>query len=113
MIFVECEKIVYENGARIYIKKPVPCPNCNIGIGMWRYGYRKRRMRDYVANKYWIFLPRYKCQKCGKIYWTLPDFLLPYKQYDRSTIEKVQNGCWDGCGASYLSIYFWRRLTLS
>ncbi len=76
---------------------------------MWRYGYRLRKVRDFYGNVFWIEVPKYRCPKCRKVYHTLPSFLIPYKHYDQDTINRIQNGNTDGCGASYLSTYLWSR----
>ena len=111
MIIIHTEKpTVYKNGLRITTNDIVVCPTCKDGIAMWRWGYRKRRVRDFQAGSYWIYIQNYYCPKCGHVYWILPDFLIPYRQYDRETIIKIQKGCKDGCGASYLSIYLWKRI---
>ena len=114
MIPIKTEKpIVYVNNQRISASGAVVCPNCADGFAMWRWGYRKRKVRDFRADSYSIYLQKYYCPRCGHVYWSLPDFLIPYKQYDRETIEKIQNGITNGCGASYLSIYYWNRIMLS
>lgn len=110
MFIIDCEPIVYSDGVKVRYSKPLFCPVCKTGLAMWRYGYRKRKVRDFQGRIFWVMLPRYRCQKCGKIYLTLPNFLIPYKQYDRDTIRNIQNGIRHGCGASYQSIYLWSRL---
>ena len=109
MIIIDCQPIEYRDGYKNKYEKPIVCPECESGLAMWKYGYRKRKVRDFQGHTYWINLPRYRCPICGKMFLTLPTFLLPYKQYDKSTIAKVQNGKTAGCGASYLSIYLWTR----
>ena len=104
---------VYTNDLKVTVKTVMVCPDCKDGIAMWRYGYRKRKIRDFQGRSYWIGLQRYHCKTCHKTFIILPSFLIPYKQYDRTTIQNVQNGCTNGCGASYLSIYLWKRLCLS
>ena len=109
MIIIECDVSDYKNSQAIHYNQIVPCPNCKTGLGMWHYGYRLRKVRDFQGNTYWLKLPKYRCPKCKKVFHTLPSFLLPYKHYDRSTISNVRNGITNGCGASYLSIYLWSR----
>ena len=109
MILINCQQIDYKTCQKVYYSQPIPCPSCKDGLGMWRYGYRLRKVKDFYGETYWIKLPKYRCQKCGKIFLTLPSFLIPYKQYDLDTLTRIQNGITDGCGASYLSIYFWSR----
>ena len=109
MIMVDCEPILYDDTVRIRYDRPLFCPNCKDGLAMWRYGYRKRKVRDFRGTVHWLELPCYRCSECGRMFLTLPSFLIPFKQYDRLTIQKVQNGYSNGCGASYLSMYLWRR----
>ena len=109
MILIDYDKIEYSNGYKVSPKYPMVCPNCKDGLAMWRYGFRSRKVRDFQGKIYQINLQRYYCQKCRKIYVVLPSFLIPYKQYDRNTILQIQNGFIQGCGASYLSIYLWKK----
>ena len=109
MFIIDCDPIVYADGVKVHYNKPLFCPICNTGLAMWKYGYRKRKIRDFQGKIYRINLPRYRCQECGKMYLTLPFFLLPFKQYDKITILNIQNGIKHGCGASYQSIYLWSR----
>lgn len=37
-------------------------------------------------------VPRYKCIECGKIHRHLPDYILPYKQYESEIIRGVVEG---------------------
>ena len=109
VIIVQSEEISYSDHLKLHYQQTILCPNCSEHIAMQKYGYRLRKVKDFQANTYWIELPKYRCPKCRKIYLTLPTFLIPYKHYDRSTIERIQNGIRDGCGASYLTIYLWSR----
>ena len=109
MIIVEVPQIVYYDGYKVIPSHPVTCPSCKDGFAMWRYGFRLRKVKDFQGRSYQINLQRYYCPKCKKIFVILPSFLIPYKQYDRETIFKIQNGLTLGCGASYQSIYLWTR----
>lgn len=113
MILIPYEKPVYANGLKICPKQIIFCPECQDGIAMWHYGYRLRKVKDFEGNSYWIGLQRYHCKKCNKTFVIFPSFLVPYKQYDRMTILNVQNGLIEGCGASYLSIYLWKKIGIS
>jgi len=109
MISIEFQQITYTNGYKVRPSHPVECPDCKDGLAMWRYGFRLRKVKDFQGKSYQINLQRYYCPKCRKIFVILPSFLIPFKQYDRETIAKVQNGLIQGCGASYQSIYLWIR----
>ena len=112
MIIIPFEQIEYTDGYKVTPSNPVFCPNCKDGLAMWRYGFRHRKVRDFQGRSFRINLQRYYCPNCHRIYVILPSFLIPYKQYDRMTITSVQNGFIHGCGASYLSIYIWRRIVI-
>lgn len=109
MIPIEVKAIIYSDGYKVRPSYPISCPNCKTGFAMWRYGFRHRKVRDFQGKPYRINLQRYYCPECHKIFVILPSFLIPFKQYDRETIAKVQNGLIQGCGASYQSIYLWTR----
>lgn len=113
MIQVKCDIPIYSNDLKIRPEGIMVCPECQDGMAMWRYGYRLRKIRDFQGKIYWIGLQRYHCKKCNKTFVIFPSFLIPYKQYDRKTIQNVQNGFTYGCGASYLSMYLWRKLQIT
>lgn len=112
MIPIKFKQPIYKNYLKIRPSQIMVCPNCMDGIAMWRYGYRLRKIKDFQGETYWIGLQRYHCKTCHKTFVIFPSFLVPYKQYDRSTIENVQNGLTEGCGASYLSIYLWKKIMI-
>lgn len=112
MIIIEYKQIIYSNGYKVKPNQPMSCPNCKDGLAMWRYGFRLRKVKDFQGKSYQINLQRYYCPKCRKIFVILPFFLMPFKQYDRETISKVQNGLIQGCGASYQSIYLWKHFSI-
>lgn len=113
MIQVNIDVPIYTNGLKICPSHIMTCPDCMDGIAMWRYGYRLRKIRDFQGKVYWIGLQRYHCKSCNKTFVIFPSFLIPYKQYDRMTIQNVQNGFTQGCGASYLSIYLWKKILIA
>ena len=113
MIPITIDISVYTDDLKISSDHIMSCPNCKDGMAMWRYGYRLRKIRDFQGKVYWIKLQRYHCKKCHKTFVIFPSFLIPYKQYDRRTIQNVQNGFTHGCGASYLSMYIWKRIVIA
>ena len=113
MIPIHYDIPIYTDGLKIRPEGIMVCPECQDGMAMWRYGYRLRKIRDFRGETYWIGLQRYHCKKCNKTFVIFPSFLVPYKQYDRRTIQNVQNGVIHGCGASYLSIYLWKRIAIA
>lgn len=57
--------------------------------------YLGRRERGYIKDTgehEKLLIPRNRCEPCKKIHHVLPDFLVPYKRYDRESIEGVLNG---------------------
>ncbi|WP_373219159.1 DUF6431 domain-containing protein [Ruminococcus sp. 5_1_39BFAA] len=68
----------------------VCCPVC--GGGMIRRGNKRRKVRaeDGATNIY--SLKRYWCETCGKLHTEIPDFIEPYKHYNKETINKVRGG---------------------
>lgn len=66
------------------------CPKCG---GKLKYvGPVKRMIRTKGGHTYWIRIRRMMCVDCGTVHRELPDFLLPYKHYERRIIQGVQNG---------------------
>lgn len=66
------------------------CPDCG---GIMKYYDKVRRiMRVKGGGKRWINVKRFRCIDCHKLHRILPEFIFPYKQYDRSIIQGVING---------------------
>lgn len=66
------------------------CPSC--GGNLKHYDKVIRIIRKKCGIKHKVKIPRLRCVDCRKIHRKLPDFIFPYKQYDRSIIFGVING---------------------
>ena len=65
----------------------IPSPCC--GKSMSVIGTRTRKCKERSGDKRVYDIRRLICDNCGKIHHELPDFLVPYKRYDRECIETV------------------------
>lgn len=66
------------------------CPNCGGELRFWDMVNRLIRYEN--GDKEWTRIRRMKCKKCGKLHRELPDYILPFKQYDAEIIKEIQNG---------------------
>jgi nitrate/TMAO reductase-like tetraheme cytochrome c subunit len=66
------------------------CINCH---GLLKYyDSVKQILRTKNRKTTWVILPRFRCEKCHSIYRVLPDYILPYKQYEKEIIVGVIDG---------------------
>lgn len=72
------------------MRKNVICKHC--GGSMKPYDRVKRVLKIKGGHKHHIWIKRYRCSNCGKIHRMLPDYILPYKQYDAEIIKGVLEG---------------------
>lgn len=78
------------NETAVLVDDIFACPDCGGSL----------KHRDYTTRKWktteddWEFIktPRHKCTVCGKLHRILPEFLMPYKHYDKNVIEDVREG---------------------
>mgnify|MGYP003571262326 CR=1 FL=1 len=68
----------------------VVCPKCGGELNL--YGGSKRIVRTKGRKTKWIKVRRLKCSQCGMVHRELPDYLLPYKQYELDLIKGVLDG---------------------
>ena len=66
------------------------CPKC--GGTLIYYDSVKRIVRTKKRNTRKIIIRRMKCSDCGMLHRELPDFILPYKQYESDIIFGVVEG---------------------
>ena len=68
------------------------CPKC--GSPLRLRDHKKRIWRKDGGKTQWVAIGRYRCTNgdCHKLHNALPDFLLPYKHYDRELVEDVIEG---------------------
>jgi len=66
------------------------CPDCG---GKLRY-YDKvmRVVRTKRRQTDWVELRRMRCDRCGRVHREIPDYILPYKQYEADLIQGVMEG---------------------
>lgn len=61
------------------------CSKC--GAGTIYYDTVKRTVRTTYGKTYKTCVKRYICTKCRFIHRELPDYLVPYKQYEKPIID--------------------------
>lgn len=83
------------------------CPSCN--ALMTDRDRRKRAVKDSEGQTYIFSLRRLQCPECAQIHLELPDFIKPYKRYDKATIEAVISGNCDCCAADNSTIRRWKK----
>ena len=66
------------------------CPKC--GGALKYYDKVKRIVRTKGRTSKRVKIRRLKCVKCGAIHRELPDYILPYKQYEVEVIRGVLEG---------------------
>lgn len=66
------------------------CPKC--GGNLKYYDKVFRIVRTKRRRSKWIVLQRFKCQDCGSVHREIPNYISPYKQYEKELIKGVLNG---------------------
>lgn len=61
------------------------CPDCNGTLHY--YDTVKRIVRGSFGKVYWIHLRRLNCKICGRYHRELPNYILPYKHYEKDIIK--------------------------
>lgn len=61
-----------------------------------------------IRNRY--ILKRVYCPACDKLHMVVPNFIEPYKQYDKNVIEGVRNGTNNCSAADNATLYRWKKL---
>lgn len=89
------------------------CPVCNAKLIF--FDKAKRIVRTKKRKTNWVSIDRMKCTNCGKIHRALPDYILPYKQYEAEVIRGVIEGLITSDTLGYedypceLTMMTWRR----
>jgi len=89
------------------------CPYC--GGELIFFDKTKRIIRTKGRKSSWIKINRLKCVKCGKTHRVLPNYILPYKQYEKELIKGVLEGLIDSDTLGYedypceKTMKHWRR----
>lgn len=63
------------------------CPKC--GEKRELFDWAKRIVRSKARATRYITIPRLFCPRCKEIHRKLPDYILPYKQYETEIIRGV------------------------
>ena len=66
------------------------CPRC--GGKLYYYDEVRRIIRTKGGKTNWIFLRRFKCEKCHKVHREIPSIIFPYKHYESEIIIGVREG---------------------
>lgn len=66
------------------------CPKCGGTLEYRDNLHRIVRTRRGVTN--WVQIRRLRCTQCGVIHRELPNYILPYKQYEAETVQGVIEG---------------------
>lgn len=66
------------------------CPDC--GGNLRYYDKVTRVVRTKRRQTDWVELRRMRCDRCGKVHREIPDYILPYKQYEADLIQGVMEG---------------------
>lgn len=77
---------------------------------MKRRGNKKRTVIHEDGSSQILSLKRYYCEKCNTLHSEIPDIIIPYKQYDRATIEKVRNGDTSFFTGDDITIRRWQKI---
>lgn len=86
----------------------VPSPCC--GECLKSIGSRKRKVIKDSGEHMVIVIRRLRCVNCRKIHHELPDFIIPYKRYESSCIERVVSEPSDASqvAADNATLYRWQ-----
>jgi hypothetical protein len=66
------------------------CPDC--GGDLKYYDKVQRILRTKGRASKHVIVRRLRCAKCGRVHRELPDYILPYKQYEAGIIKGVLDG---------------------
>lgn len=69
------------------------CPLC--GGNLKYYDKVSRIVRTRYNKTDWVYIRRLRCLKCSTLHRELPDYLMPYKHYEREIIVGVIEGLID------------------
>lgn len=79
-----------DRGIELVSETDTLCPICNAKLIF--FDRAKRIVRTKGRQTYWVQIDRMKCTQCGMIHRVLPDYILPYKQYEAEMIWGVIEG---------------------
>ena len=73
--------------------KELSCRDC--GGRLCYYDQVDRRVLGKRRVVTHVMIPRYRCNSCGRIHRILPDYILPFKHYEREIVVGVVEGLID------------------
>ena len=80
-------------------KSETLCPYCNSKLIFFDRVNRIIKTKGGKTN--WIKIDRVKCTGCGRLHRILPDYILPYKQYEAELVMGVIEGLIDSDTLGY------------
>ena len=66
------------------------CTNCKGPLV--KFGTVDRYIKTRYCKREKTNLQRYRCKNCGMVHRMIPDYILPYKQYEADVINGVREG---------------------
>lgn len=107
MIHITNYQIKKKNNAFVIVpEEPI---YCECGSKVLKRGSKERYLinNDGVRNRF--ILKRVYCPVCNKLHMVMPDFIEPYKQYNKNVIDGVRNGTNDCSAADNATLYRWKK----
>lgn len=107
MIHITNYQIKKKNNAFVIVpEEPI---YCECGSKVLKRGSKERYLinNDGVRNRF--ILKRVYCPACNKLHMVMPDFIEPYKQYNKNVIDGVRNGTNDCSAADNATLYRWKK----
>lgn len=83
---------------------------CGCGGEVVKRGSKGRYIINDEGVRNRFILKRVYCPACDRLHMVVPDFIEPYKQYDKHVIEGVRNGTNNCSAADNATLYRWKKL---
>lgn len=93
-----------------FVVEPDEPIQCSCGGKVIKRGSKGRYIinNEGVRNRY--ILKRVYCPVCNKLHMVVPDFIKPYKHYDKNVIDGVRNNTNKCSAADNATLYRWKKL---
>ncbi|NSK18779.1 DUF6431 domain-containing protein [Dorea formicigenerans] len=93
-----------------FVVEPDEPIQCSCGGKVIKRGSKGRYIinNEGVRNRY--ILKRVYCPACNKLHMVVPDFIKPYKHYDKNVIDGVRNDTNECSAADNATLYRWKKL---
>ena len=93
-----------------FVVEPDEPIRCSCGDKVIKRGSKGRYIinNEGVRNRY--ILKRVYCPACNKLHMVVPDFIEPYKHYDKNVIDGVRNYTNKCSTADNATLYRWKKL---